>query len=170
MEVRPNAPSNLQRDIFPAAFGTRDCPFVQPRVPGRAPRWAYRLSPNFVRLIGAMGALAMRQLDQMLELRAIGHAGANRRRPQSGTVTSMQAAILGLQRSAGNRAVASLLAVQRCGGAPCNCNHDERDATRLQRDESDAGDAPAPVAMACHTFTSFADDFLAGRQTPRLPR
>jgi len=106
-----------------------------------------------------MGALALRQLDQMLELRAMGHAGANRRRPQSGTVTSMQAAILGLQRSAGNQAVASLLDVQRCGATPCDCNHDEREATRLQRDDADGGDAPAPV-MACHTFTSFADDFL----------
>jgi hypothetical protein len=107
-----------------------------------------------------MGALALRQLDQMLELRAMGHPGANRRRPYSGTVTSIQAAILGLQRTAGNQAVATLLAVQRCGGTPCNCNHDEPEATRLQRDDSDGGDAPVPVAMACHTFTSFADDFL----------
>ena len=107
-----------------------------------------------------MGALAVRQLDQTLEFRALGHAGAIRRRPQSGTVTSMQAAILGLQRSAGNQAVALLFAVQRCGGTPCDCNHDEPEASRLQRDDADGGDAPVPVAMACHTFTSFADDFL----------
>ena len=107
-----------------------------------------------------MGALALRQLDQMLELRAMGHVGANRRRPHPGTVTSMQAAILGLQRSAGNQAVASLLAVQRCGGTPCDCEHDDRHATRLQRDDADGRDAPLAVGAACHTFTSFADDFL----------
>ena len=108
-----------------------------------------------------MSALAVRQLDQILELHAMGHAGANRRRPTSGTVTSMQAAILGLQRSAGNQAVASLLGVQRCGGSPCDCEHDERHATRLQRDESDTGgDAPVRMGTTCRVFTSFADDFL----------
>jgi len=56
-----------------------------------------------------MGALRMRQLDQILELRAMRHAGTNRRRPQSGSITSMHAAILGLQRTAGNQAVASLM-------------------------------------------------------------
>ena len=103
-----------------------------------------------------MGALALRQLDQMLELRAMGHAGATRRRSEPGTVTSMHAAILGLQRTAGNQAVASLLAVQRCGGTPCDCDHDDH----VQREESEAGDAPAQTAPACHSFTSFADDFL----------
>src|ERR1700732_3096049 len=105
-----------------------------------------------------MGALALRQLDQMLELRATGHAGANRRRSQPSSVTSMQAAILGLQRTAGNQAVASLMALQRCGGTPCDCNHD--DATPVQREDADGGDAPAQTAPACHSFTSFADDFL----------
>jgi hypothetical protein len=108
-----------------------------------------------------MGRLALRQLDQMLELRAMGYSGAKGRRTRSGTVTSMQAAIIGLQRSAGNQAVASLLAVQRCGATPCDCDHDERHATRLQRDDSDAvGDAPVRLGTTCRVFTSFADDFL----------
>jgi hypothetical protein len=107
-----------------------------------------------------MGALALRQLDQMLELRAMGRAGPNRRRSQPATVTSVHAAILGLQRTAGNQAVASLLALQRCGPTPCDCNGDVRDAARLQREEADAGDAPSQAVPACHTFTSFADDFL----------
>lgn len=115
-----------------------------------------------------MGALALRQLDQMLELRAMGHAGPNRRRPTSGAVTSMQAAILGLQRTAGNQAVASLLAVQRCGGTPCDCDHDERQATRVQRDDSDAGgDAPVRMGTTCRVFTSFSDDFLG--TAPKSP-
>jgi hypothetical protein len=105
-------------------------------------------------------ALALRQLDKMLELRALGHAGANQRRPQSGTVTSMQAAILGLQRSAGNRAVASLLSLQRCGGTPCDCAHNGPEAIRLQRDDSDAGDAPVRMGTTCRVFTGVADDFL----------
>jgi hypothetical protein len=107
-----------------------------------------------------MGALALRQLDQMLELRAMGHAGANRRRSQPSSVTSMQAAILGLQRTAGNQAVASLMALQRCGGTPCDCAYDQPEGTRVQREASDGGDAPAQTAPACHSFTSFADDFL----------
>lgn len=113
-----------------------------------------------------MGALALRELDQMLELRAIGHTGTTRRRSQPGAVSSVQAAILGLQRTAGNQAVASLLAVQRCGGTPCDCNHDEPAATRVQRDEVDAGEAPAQTGPACQTL-SFADDFLGA--APRSP-
>ena len=113
-----------------------------------------------------MGALALRQLDQMLELRAMGHAGVNRRRSQPGTATSMQAAILGLQRTAGNQAVASLMALQRCGGTPCDCNHD--DATPVQREDADGGDAPAQTAPACHSLTSFADDFLGTAPNSRF--
>ncbi len=108
-----------------------------------------------------MGALALRQLDQTPESRAITRAGASRRLSHSGTETSFHSAILGLQRTAGNQAVASLIALQRCGPTPCDCNHQEREAARVQRDEADAGDAPPTQAgPACHTFTSFADDFL----------
>ena len=114
-----------------------------------------------------MGALAMRQLDQLLELRAMGHAGANRRRSQSGSMTTMQTAILGLQRTAGNQAVASLMAVQRCGGSPCDCDHHEPEATQVQRDGSDAGDVPAQTGSSCYSFTSFADDFLG--TAPKSP-
>jgi hypothetical protein len=99
-------------------------------------------------------------MDQLLELRALGHAGANRHRPSSGTVTSMQAAILGLQRTAGNRAVASLLSLQRCGGTPCDCANHEPDAIPVQRDDADAGDAPVRLGTTCRVFTGFADDFL----------
>ena len=113
-----------------------------------------------VRLTEAMGALALRQLDRMLELQGTSHAGLNWRRPQPGTVTSMQAGILGLQRTAGNQAVAaSLMALQLCSGAPCDCDHDEPQAPRVQRDAADAGGA-AQTGPTCHTFTSFADDFL----------
>jgi hypothetical protein len=84
----------------------------------------------------------------------------NRQRSQPGTATGMQAAMLGLQRTAGNQAVASLIALQRCGPTPCDCNHDQRDGTSVQREEADAGETPAQAGPACHTFTSFADDFL----------
>ncbi|MDQ6713485.1 MAG: hypothetical protein M3Z28_09915 [Candidatus Dormibacteraeota bacterium] len=107
-----------------------------------------------------MGALALRQLDQMLESRALGHAGSSRRRPHSGTETSLQAAILGLQRTAGNQAVASLIGLQRCGPTPCDCNHEDREAARVQRDEADGGDVPVRMGTTCRVFTSFADDFL----------
>src|SRR2546428_10501000 len=153
----------------PVCLGTQrcDCPFVHPSVPCWAPCYAYRLRRDFVRLSDAMGALAMRQLDQLLELRAMGHAGANRRRSQSGSMTTMQTAILGLQRTAGNQAVASLMAVQRCGGSPCDCDHHEPEATQVQRDGSDAGDVPAQTGSSCYSFTSFADDFLG--TAPKSP-
>jgi hypothetical protein len=113
-----------------------------------------------------MGAQALKQLDQMLELRATARAGMNRQRSQPGTVTSIQAAILGLQRTAGNQAVASLLAVQRCGGRACDCNHDQPEVTPVQRDEAEGGGA-APTAPACHTLTSLAADFLG--RAPNSP-
>ena len=105
-------------------------------------------------------ALALRQLDQMLELQARGSVHASRRRPPSGTVTGMHAAILGLQRSAGNQAVASLLGVQRCGATACDCHHDEPEGPRVQRDTADSGDAPVRMGTTCRVFTGFADDFL----------
>jgi hypothetical protein len=112
-----------------------------------------------------MGALAMRQLDQLLERRAMRHAGSNHRGTAT-TVPGLHAAILGLQRTAGNQAVASLIALQRCGPTPCGCNHDEREGAQVQREEADGGDAPS-AGPACHSFTSFADDFLG--TAPRSP-
>lgn len=107
-------------------------------------------------------SLALRRLDQVLEPAMIHHAGANRRRPESGMLTSVQAAVLGLQRSAGNQAVAaSILALQRCGGTTCACAHDEPEANRLQRDASDAGgDSPVRMGTTCRVFTSFGEFFL----------
>jgi hypothetical protein len=113
-----------------------------------------------------MSGMALRQLDQMLELHTKGQARGNRQPSQPGRMTGMQAAILGLQRTAGNQAVASLLAVQRCGGTACDCNHEKPEATPVQRDDAEAGGA-APTAPACHTLTSFAADFLG--RAPRSP-
>src|SRR2546425_10825042 len=114
-----------------------------------------------------MGALAMRQLDQLLELRAIGHAGANRRRSQSGSMTTMQAAILGLQRTAGNQAVASLMAVQRCGGGPCGLDHHQPGRTPGQREGADAGDVAAPTGTSGPRLPRFGGGLLGA--APKAP-
>ncbi|HEY8735663.1 MAG TPA: hypothetical protein VIO62_01320 [Candidatus Dormibacteraeota bacterium] len=71
-----------------------------------------------------MGAQAARDLERTREPLLAG-LGSARRHSGFGSVTSTQATILRLQRSVGNRAVADLLALQRCGAAPCGCEHEE---------------------------------------------
>ncbi|MFD2767473.1 peptidoglycan-binding domain-containing protein [Micromonospora eburnea] len=47
--------------------------------------------------------------------------------------------LLRLQRTAGNRAVASLLTLQRCGPVPCDCPPEKQDAARAELAGRDAG-------------------------------
>lgn len=114
--------------------------------------------------------MARAYLEQSLELKP-GHAGHAHSHSEFRTATAAQATILRLQRSAGNRAVADLLALQRCGGTPCDCPHDEREAmpganASVQREEADAGtEAPPRYGTTCIGFTSFAE-FFRGTAPP----
>ena len=90
---------------------------------------------------------------------------ASRRRPPSGSSLRPSAAfLLGLQRAAGNAAVAghvarrptsilglppgSVTELQRCGPTPCNCSDEERDDYAARQVDPPLQRQPAPVAGA----------------------
>ncbi|MEO6797483.1 MAG: hypothetical protein ABI289_10935 [Candidatus Dormibacter sp.] len=120
-------------------------------------------------------AYASGRLDPLIR-----HSGPSRRPSESRTVTTAQATILGLQRSVGNRALADLFAVQRCGPTPCGCSQDERDAhasppdaTSAQRQEKeDPQQEGAAAAVAQPIFGAYPEvtydglDALQDRDDP----